>query len=234
MTTADRADRPLLATRSARVAALLLAVLTTVHLVAQLLGAGVVAETTQWFLMPALAATLWCTTAAPRTRLVRLTLIALGFSWVGDTLPDGFTGDAAYLAMVGAFLCAQVVYVVAFWPSWRESVLVRHPAAAAVYVFLAVTLLTLCLPGAPGVLGVAVVVYALCLTTMAVLATGVHRLAWIGGLLFLFSDAMIALGEFADAVPSLSGFWIMATYVLGQVLIVAGVVARQTTARAMV
>lgn len=225
--TTDRADRPHLSSRAARVTAGVLLALTVVHLVAQLFDADAVAETTQWFLMPALAATLWCTTAAPRPRLVRLTMVALGFSWVGDTLPDGFTGDAAYLVMVGAFLCAQVVYVVAFWSFWRESVLARHPAAAAVYVFLAVMLLTLSLPGAPGVLGVAVVVYAVCLTAMAVLATGVHRLAWVGGLLFLFSDAMIALGLFADAVPPLSDFWIMASYVLGQVLLVAGVVARQ-------
>lgn len=226
-------DRPLLGSRAARVAAGLLAALTVVHLVAQLFEVGAVADVTQWFLMPALAATLWCTTAASRSRLVRLTLLALGLSWVGDTLPDGFTGDAAFLAMVGGFLCAQVVYVVAFWPSWRQSVLVRHPAATAVYVFLAVALVALCLPGAPGVLGVAVVVYAVLLTMMAVLATGVHRLAWLGGLLFLFSDAMIALGAFADVVPPMSGFWIMATYVLGQVLIVAGVVARQPTVRAL-
>jgi uncharacterized membrane protein YhhN len=227
MTTTPRGERPLLSARAARIAAGVFAVLSAVHLAAQLIDATAVADTTQWFLMPALAATLWCTTTSPRSRLVRLTLIALGFSWVGDTLPDGFTGDAAYLAMVGAFLCAQVVYVVAFWPLRRESVLVRHPAASAVYVFLAVMLVTLCLPGAPGVLGVAVVVYAVCLTAMAVLATGVHRIAAVGGLLFLFSDAMIALGMFADAVPPLSGFWIMAAYVLGQTLLVAGVVLRQ-------
>nr|WP_216645623.1 lysoplasmalogenase [Isoptericola halotolerans] len=217
----------MLSSRAARVAAGVLAALAVVHLVAQLLDLTPVADATQWFLMPALAATLWCTTTSPRSRLVRLTLVALGFSWVGDTLPDGFSGDAAYLAMVGAFLCAQVMYVVAFWPHRRESVLVRHPAASAVYVFLAVMLVATSLPGAPGVLGVAVVVYAVCLTSMAVLATGVHGLAAIGGLLFLFSDAMIALGLFADAVPPLSEFWIMASYVLGQVLIVAGVVARQ-------
>ncbi|MFV2143119.1 lysoplasmalogenase family protein [Isoptericola sp. G70] len=233
MTDVVPGEPSLLTSRRARVAATVLAALAVVHLIAQLAGMEEVADPTQWLLMPALAATLWCTTAAPRSRLVRLVLVALGFSWVGDTLPDLFTGDTAFLAMVGGFLCAQVVYVVAFWPSWRQSVLVRHPAATAVYVFLAVALVALCLPGAPGVLGVAVVVYAVLLTMMAVLATGVHRLAWLGGLLFLFSDAMIALGAFADVVPPMSGFWIMATYVLGQVLIVAGVVARQPTVRAL-
>lgn len=219
-------EPPLLTTRRARVAAAAFAVLAVVHLIAQLSGLEAIADPTQWLLMPALAVVLWCTTAAPRPRLVRLVLVALGFSWVGDTLPDLFTGDTAFLAMVGGFLCAQVVYVVAFRPSWRESVL-RRPPMLAIYVALAVVLVALCLPGAPGVLAVAVVVYGLCLAAMAVLSTGVHRIAGIGGLLFLFSDAMIALGAFADWFdPPASGFWVMVTYILGQVLLVVGVVYR--------
>lgn len=228
MTDVVHLDRPLLATRSARLAAAVFIAASGVHLLAQLVGIDAVTQPTQWLLMPALAVMLWQLTAAPRTRLVGLTLVALGFSWVGDTLPDFFDGDAAFLAMVGGFLCAQIVYVAAFWPYRRESVLHRRRGVLAVYVALAVVLVALCLPGAPGVLGVAVVVYAVCLTAMAVLATGVHRLAWIGGVIFLFSDAMIALGAFADFVPPLSGFWIMATYLYGQALLALGVVGRQS------
>ncbi|PFG43445.1 putative membrane protein YhhN [Isoptericola jiangsuensis] len=218
--------RPALRGRSTRLAAAVFLLLTAVHLVAQLAGSGPLADRTQWFLMPALAAVLWCATAAPRPRLVRLVLVALAFSWVGDTLPDLFDGDAAFLAMVGGFLVAQVVYAVAFWPHRRDSVL-RRPAVLAVYVLAAVVLVGLCLPGA-GVLGVAVVVYALCLGTMAVLSTGVHRLAAIGGAVFLASDAMIALGAFTDwFAPPLDGFWVMLTYLAGQTLLVAGVLARR-------
>lgn len=215
------------ATRGARLSAGLLVALTAVHLGAQLAGADVVARGTQWFLMPALALVLWCSTAAPRTRLERLVLVALACSWVGDTLPSLFDGDAAFLAMVGGFLVAQVVYAVAFWPHRRSSVLHR-PGALAAYAASAVVLVGLCLPGAPGVLAVAVVVYASCLGTMAVLATGVHRLAAIGGVVFLVSDAMIALGAFtAWFAPPASGFWVMLTYVAGQALLVAGVLARR-------
>ncbi|MEG3615273.1 lysoplasmalogenase family protein [Isoptericola haloaureus] len=227
MTDVVHTDRPLLSPGAARVAAGAFAALAVVHLAAQLLDAAAVANSTQWLVMPALAVVLWCTTAAPRPRLVRLVLVALGFSWVGDTLPDLFTGDAAFLAMVGGFLVAQVAYAVAFWPYRRESVLHRRRGVLLAYVALAVVLVALCLPGAPGVLAAAVVVYAVCLAAMAVLATGVHRLAWLGGALFLVSDAMIALGAFADVVPPQSGFWIMLTYLAGQALLVAGVVARQ-------
>ncbi|NNU28591.1 lysoplasmalogenase [Isoptericola sediminis] len=228
MTDAVHTDRPVLRSGLARVAAGVFSALVLVHLVAQLLGAGSLAEPTQWLLMPALAAVLWCATTAPRSRLVRLVLVALGFSWVGDTLPDLFTGDAAFLAMVGGFLVAQVVYVTAFWPDRRDSVLHRRRGVLLVYAALAVVLVALCLPGAPGVLAVAIVVYAVCLVSMAVLATGVHRLAGIGGAVFLASDAMIALGAFTDwFAPPAADFWVMLTYVVGQALLVAGVVARQ-------
>ena len=63
-----------------------LVVVTVVHLAAQL-GApgGTVTEVTQPLLMPALAAVLVTATAAPRPVLVRIVLVALFFSWLGDS-----------------------------------------------------------------------------------------------------------------------------------------------------
>ncbi len=57
------------------------AALAFAHLAAQLAGAETVAKVTQWLVMPALAAAVW--SAIPRDRLVRLVLLALGFSWLG-------------------------------------------------------------------------------------------------------------------------------------------------------
>ncbi|MCA5893900.1 lysoplasmalogenase [Isoptericola sp. NEAU-Y5] len=218
-------DHRLLPTPWSRAAAVALALVTVLHLMGQLVDGPTLERTTQWFLMPLLAAVLWSATRAPRPRLVRLVLLALGFSWVGDTLPDLFDGDAAFLAMVGGFLVAQVVYAVAFWPH-RGASLLRTPWVA-VYAVAAVVLVGACAPGAPTVLLAAVVVYAVCLVTTAVLATGVHRLAGIGGVVFLVSDSLIGLGAFAEwyALP-LSGFWVMLTYVVGQALLVAGVLSR--------
>lgn len=194
--------------------------LAVAHLTAQLAGAGTVAMVTQWLVMPALAAVLW--TGAPRDRLVRLVSLALGFSWLGDTVPALFDGDTRFLVMVGWFLCAQVTYAVAFWPSRHRSVL-RRPALAG-YVAAFAVLLALCAPGAGGLL-VPVICYGLCLTVMAVLATGVHPLTGVGGAVFLVSDGLIALDAFAAwYAPPVPGFWVMATYLAGQALIVAGVV----------
>ncbi|MFE6970517.1 lysoplasmalogenase [Isoptericola sp. NPDC057653] len=218
----------LLPTASSRAAAVALSMLTVLHLVAQVAEASAWARVTQGTLMPLLAVTLWCAAPAPRSRLVRLVLVALGLSWLGDTAPAAFSGDAAFLVMVGFFLLAQVAYVVAFWPTRAHSV-ARRPVLLLPYAVAAVALVAACAPGA-GPLLAAVVVYGVCLVTMAVLATGVHPLAGVGGAVFLASDAMIALGAFTDwFAPPASGFWVMLTYVAGQALVVAGVLARSSS-----
>lgn len=208
-----------------------LALLTLVHLVAHLTGAPALADTTQWFLMPLLAGCLWLATrpspgGARRSRLVRLVLVALGFSWLGDAAPDLADGDAAFLVMVGFFLCAQVTYTLAFWPFRAGSVL-RRPLALAPYALALVALVVACAPGA-GSLLVPVLVYGVALVATAVTSTGVDRLAGVGGAVFLVSDALIALHAFAPwyDLPA-HGFWVMLTYVAGQVLLVLGVLRRE-------
>ncbi|WP_221927812.1 lysoplasmalogenase [Isoptericola variabilis] len=221
----------LLPTPAARAAAVVLGALTVVHLAAQAAQEPDHARVTQWWLMPALALVVVCATAAPRSRLVRLVLLALGFSWLGDTVPDLFHRDVAFLVLVVLFLCAQLTYVAAFWPT-RAASLTRRPPALSLYVLTAVGLVAACAPGAPGVLLAAVVVYGACLVAMAVMATGVHPLAGFGGAVFLASDAMIALDAFtAWFTPPVPGFWIMLTYVAGQALIVSGVLARERVPR---
>ncbi|MGV8965160.1 MAG: lysoplasmalogenase [Cellulomonas sp.] len=207
-----------------------------VHLVALLAGSGAegVAMATKVLLMPCLAAVVVVATVRPRARIVRLTLVALGFSWLGDSAPYLVADDVAFLVMVGFFLVAQLAYITAFAPTFRGGPLRRRPALAVPYVGALVLLLVACLPGA-GTLVVPAVVYGVCLTTMAALATGVHPLAAVGGVVFLASDAMIALGEFTTWFsPPAAGFWVMLTYVVGQVLLVAGVLASVSRSRAPV
>lgn len=197
------------------------AAVTAVHLACQAAGAESAAGATQVLLMPALAAYLLA--VGPRTPLVRLTLLALGLSWLGDSLPRVLDGDPAFLAMVGCFLLAQVAYIAAFTRFSRRSVLHRRPALLLGYAAGVVALLAACLPAA-GVLAPAVVVYGVCLGTMAVLATGVHPLAWIGGTVFLVSDSLIALDSFDVATLPGQDVWVMATYTVAQLLLVLGVV----------
>ena len=213
-----------------------LGVVTGVHLLAQLFAPeGAVAGATQVLLMPALAAALVRGTRTPRPRVVRLVLVALFFSWLGDTLPRLASDDLGFLIMVGCFLLAQVSYAVAFWPMRGDSLL-RRPVLVVPYALALVALVLLCRDGAGSLLG-PVVVYGLALAAMAVLATGLGRVAGIGGAVFLVSDSLIALGAFTDLDLPAHSFWVMLTYVVGQALLVAAVrerATREVTAPALV
>ena len=204
-------------------------VVSIVQVVAQGAGPAWLAGLTQVLLMPVLALVLLAQTAPPRSRLVSLTLAAVGCSWLGDTAPRLLDGDPAFLAMVAFFLLAQIAYIRAFRPYVDDSVVRRRRGWLAAYALVVLTLVVVCLPGA-GVLAPAVLVYGLCLGTMAVLATGVDRLAWVGGALFLVSDGLIAIDAFSDLGLPAHDVSVMATYVVAQLLLLLGVIRRDASA----
>ncbi|MFJ9557037.1 lysoplasmalogenase family protein [Nocardiopsis sp. NPDC101807] len=210
----------------ARALLALYAALSALHLAVQWHGADDWSRPTQALLMPVLAAVLLAEAARPGARLAALAATALGLSWLGDTAPALASGDTAFLLMVGFFLVAQVVYAVAFAPLRSDSVLHRRRALLVPYAAAVGALTLACAPGA-GDLLVPVLLYGLCLGTAAVLATGVHPLAGVGGALFLVSDGLIALRAFVPGfgLPG-DGFWVMLTYTAAQALLVLGVLAR--------
>jgi uncharacterized membrane protein YhhN len=210
-------------TRTAALATYL--AVAAVHLLAQAVDTEALAAVTQVLLMPALAVFL-VASRPPTDRLGRAVLLALVLSWLGDTVPRFLGDDAAFLAMVGCFLLAQLAFVAAFLPYRAESVAGRRRGLLMPYVAVLLLLLAACVPDA-GALAPAVVVYGGCLVAMAVLATGVHPLAAAGGVLFLVSDGLIALAAFADwwRLPQ-QDLAVMATYVAAQLLIVLGVLRR--------
>ncbi len=191
------------------------------------LGIDTLANLTQWLLMPLLLAAFLVTPPAashPLPRLSALTIAALAFSWLGDAAPDLTSGDASFLAMVGAFFVAQLCYIGAFRSSWRRSLASRSPALVLPYAVAFVVLVLACAPNA-GPLLAPVVAYGLAVTVMAVLSTGLNRAAALGGALFMVSDSLIALGAFRDWGGRPLSVAIMATYAVAQLLLVAGIQA---------
>lgn len=215
-----------------RTTAAALALVTLAHLAAQLVGHDGASDATQVLLMPAVAAWLAARTApGPRQRLVRVFLLGLTFSWVGDTAPRLLDADAGFLAMVGAFFVAQVIYAVALWPLRRGSAAARAPWSLVGYAAALAGVVAVCAQEA-GPLLPAVVVYAAALATTSVLAWGLGTAAGVGGLVFLASDAMIALREFAPWFePPQGGLLVMGTYIAAQALL-ADAVARRAAAGA--
>lgn len=202
-----------------------------VHLVAQVRSLETVADATQWLLMPLLGLVVWWAPVS-RSALTQWVLVAIACSWLGDLLPHFVSGDAGFLVLVAAFAAAQATYAWAFWPMRSESLAGRGSGWPVAYAAVAACLVLVCAPGAGGLLA-AVVAYAVVITAMAVLATGVHVLAGIGGVVFICSDALIALEAFTPKwdLPGQS-FWVMATYGAAQLLLVLGVLARSARHRA--
>ncbi|GEL93788.1 lysoplasmalogenase [Cellulomonas composti] len=214
-----------------RASAVAYVVVTLTHLTALVVDADALADVSQWLLMPTLAVVLLAATRWPRGRLVAWSLVALGFSFLGDFLPSRLSGDAAFLAMVGCFLLAQASYVVAFAPLSGRSVARRRPLLVLPYTVVLVALVGFCASHAGSML-VPVAVYGGVLTAMAVLATGLGTVGAVGGAVFLVSDGLIALERFVPGweLPGQS-VWVMATYALGQALLVVAVVRVNRSSR---
>jgi uncharacterized membrane protein YhhN len=203
--------------RSSTAALVGFGLVAAVDLVAELVGWPAVALACRVLLMPLLAWCCWASTVR-RTRLVILLLIALGFSWLGDL-------SATVLIKIGFFLVAQIVYVVAFRPYWRQSLIAR-PASAIAYLVALAALIGV-VAAAAGPLAGPVAVYGASLAVMALLATGVSRLTGIGGALFLVSDIVLAVELFVapGAIPY-ALFVNMALYLPAQLMITLGVLQR--------
>ncbi|MEO7268925.1 MAG: lysoplasmalogenase [Knoellia sp.] len=199
------------------------AVVVVVHLGAHLTSAEPLANATQWVAVPWLLIALVSQTGL-RSRLARFMAGGLLFSWIGDTLPDFVPDSVAFIALMGSFLVAHVLFIAGFWPWRRESLLGSRWAWG--YAAVAVVMVLVCAPHA-GALTVGIAVYAAALALMALLSAGVHRLAGLGGVIFLVSDGLIAVGEFVPSVDvPLPGFWVMATYLGAILLLTLGVVRR--------
>jgi len=125
--------------------------------------------------------------------------------------------------MIGSFLVAQCCYIAAFKPWIATSIVHRRRPLLTPYAVAFVLLLALCVPAA-GVLAPAVVIYGCSLAAMGILATGLNRLAWVGGAVFMVSDSLIALDAFDVWTQPGHDIWVMSTYCLAQLFLVLGVV----------
>ncbi|MDO7881675.1 lysoplasmalogenase family protein [Salinibacterium soli] len=175
---------------------------------------------TKFSLMPALLLALLVALPRLRSEIALWASLAIGFSWAGDILLAD-PGDLGFLLGLGCFLLAHALYLVLYvrplhsrrWGWWPLLFLAWWGALLVVLV-----------PHI-GALAVPVVIYGLVMCAAAAAATATTPLVAVGATLFLVSDTVLALRFFlpgfslweADAV-------IMAPYIAGQGLIVAGAV----------
>lgn len=153
-----------------------------------------------------------------------LVLAGLAFSLLGDValmFPDKW-----FTAGLVAFLAAQVLYILAFKP------LPGHPVSPATFLPFVLFGLLMFFLLAPklGPMKIPVFVYIAAITTMAGFAAtrfvdrGGKRplLAFVGAVLFLISDSVLAYDRFARKVPG-ARLIILGTYFPAQLLIALSV-----------
>ena len=195
---------------------------TGLHLWAQyLVDPGLIMAT---IALPLLALILWfAVTVRSWGRESVATLAGLAFSWLGDGL-----GAVDLRVKIAMFLVAQVCYAVAFWPAFRRG-WTRRSWWRVVLVAVPVTGMIVIVAPRAGALAAPVVAYAMVIAVMALFATGLGRLATVGGLLFLVSDAMLGGQEFAGWYWRYQGLAIMATYLVAQGCLARAVALRSSS-----
>lgn len=166
--------------------------------------------------------------------LLNFALGALLFSWIGDViLIFQERGENYFIFGLVAFLLAHLIYIFTYrkakWSVVENGLL---PTQRMRYVFILVLagcgLVYVLLPNLGG-LTVPVIIYAAVIVAMAIIAlsryghTSKSSFSWvfIGALLFMLSDSILAINRFLDPIP-MAGFWIMLTYITAQFCIVQG------------
>ncbi|MBO3678413.1 lysoplasmalogenase [Streptomyces sp. NEAU-YJ-81] len=207
--------------RATRALPALFALLTAVHLGALLMDATTVVHLTKPALMPVLAA--WALVRGGPWPLPAALVCGCG----GDVLLQ-IGGETAFLAGMGCFAAGHLCYLALFTRAGRGALFARAgwprtaPWAAAGYGAAWLGTVALLWSGLASHLRLPVAGYSLLLTVMALAALGAGPWTGLGGALFMLSDTLIAAGLADWPRPPVPQFWIMATYIAAQWLLMAG------------
>lgn len=184
-------------------------------------------------IMPALGA-YYFAASKEGGHLARPVVAAIVFSWIGDVcLMFQDNNEMYFVAGLGAFLIAQLCYIKAYsLHAQKKEGTGLHGVQKfrfSLPVVLAGTGLVTILYPHLGAFKIPVLLYALVLTVMVLQAlfryghtnTPSFWFVFLGALLFMVSDSLIAVNKFLSPF-GLAGLSIMATYILAQFLIASG------------
>lgn len=216
---------------SARIAGIVFVALSLIEVFFLVLRVETVHPVVKPLLIPSLAvAALCCLLPEQRGRNTVLLAVALALHTAGDVLLLLDSGGFIYFAAgLGCFLLGHVCYLVILLDGmgalrgWKEFLCLLVPPVIA--------LVCVSFFEVDGALRVVLVIYALLL--LYVTSSGVlwllrgRKMGWrilVGGLLFVASDAVLALNAFNDVDFGLRHAVVMGTYLAAEWLIVSGIV----------
>ena len=162
---------------------------------------------------------------------------ALTFSLLGDILLL-FVGNAELFFILGlvAFLMAHIVYCILFFRQRDKHNKKKKPFAFAFVLILYAAMFMSIIYESLGSLFIPVAYYVIVISTMALMAysrkgnfkTINYNLVFLGALLFVASDSILALNKFHETIAH-NHIWIMLTYALAQYCITMGVLKSSKT-----
>ncbi len=152
---------------------------------------------------------------------------AIVFSLLGDVF---LMFEGYFIQGLGSFLIAHIFYILAFRPEASRFFSKKELLLPGTFVLIyGGILLGIVLPNVNSALKIPITVYSF--TILIMLLTALHRFGnvssisfkyvIVGATLFVISDSMIAISKFVTSFP-MEGVLIMATYGVGQYLIVDG------------
>lgn len=184
---------------------------------------------TKPLLMPLLLFYVYKKSIGNTTLKVLLLAGALLFSWLGDVVLMYQSDDTFFIAGIGLFLVAQIIYTITLRKSTYQKPKLK-PMHILPFLIYGAGLFYVLLPA--GDFSIPIVVYGVVILMMVISASArkditnhkSYRLAFIGSVLFVLSDSILAINAFKTPVP-FSGLFIMSTYCAAQYFLAEGILA---------
>jgi uncharacterized membrane protein YhhN len=210
--------------------------------VAELISVTINLQLLNWVAKPLIMITLafYYLVNTPSRNLLFLT--AMGFCWLGDVFLM-FQQDQQLFFMAGlsSFLIGHVLYIVCYRQmrnAESSGLQSTQKVRFSLPIILAGTGLVVILYPSLGDMVLPVMIYALVITVMSLQALfrygftnrASFKFIFIGAVLFMISDSLLAVNKFLTPFPYAS-LSIMFTYIAAQYLIAEGVIAHQANAQ---
>jgi len=198
-----------------------------IQLLSQVFSWDMLSMVSKPVLMPALIAYFYYTVKV-KEKIAFYLVMALFFSWLGDVLLIFQNLDTLYFIIgLVSFLTAHVLYIIIFRKTNDDFKPKTFTYATGFLLIVFGGLLLMLLWPGLGEMKIPVTIYTLVIIVMGLAAlfrkAEGSSLILIGAMLFITSDSLLAINKFNTPVLG-ANIWIMATYILAQYFIIAGMI----------
>lgn len=197
------------------------------NVIAQIIPSEELDRYTKPLLMPVLLFYVYKKSIGNTTLKVLLLCVAILFSWFGDVVLMYQSNDVYFITGIGLFLVAQITYTVVLRKAAYQTPTINFIKSLPFIAYGAI-LFYILLPA--GDFTIPIIIYGLVILAMMISAFSrkdrtaykSYLLAFMGSILFVVSDSILAINAFKIPIPYARTF-IMSTYCAAQYLLAEGI-----------